>query len=181
MLTKCEYENKLASLGCREIGSGLYSNVFSVPNRTDIVIKVADLDPWPSYIKWATENGHAGKLAPKVYSLKFHSAGFGYYVAIMERLVCTINEMKFGVDGRRGNPVQVKDYEALAGDWRNEQSDCEAVDLVAYYQLLKLNRFSGDIHDRNVMVRHDGQIVVTDPVSGAFNSQTFRIKNGVCP
>jgi hypothetical protein len=77
MLHRNQYENKLRSLGCQKIGSGLYSNVFSVPNK-DLVVKVAELDPWPDYILWAAQNGHMGKFAPKVYSLKFHS---GFYVA----------------------------------------------------------------------------------------------------
>jgi len=165
-MNKRQYEDKIQALGCELLGSGLYSRVYAIPN-TDKVIKVGDLDEWPSYIKWATDNGHAGKFAPKVYALKFHD---DYYVAIMERLVCTINEMRN--EGRRTD--QVKAYHNL------HNADCEALDLIGYVDELRANRLSGDLHGGNLMLRHDGQLVVTDPVSGGFSSERFRIKSGAC-
>jgi hypothetical protein len=89
-MTRLAYENKLRARGYQLLGKGLYSNVFAAP-KSDKVIKVADMDEWPRYILWATKNGYAGNFAPKVYSLKFHD---GYYVATMERLVATIQDIR---------------------------------------------------------------------------------------
>jgi hypothetical protein len=145
-------------------------SVFSVPNK-DLVVKVAELDPWPDYILWAAQNGHMGKFAPKVYSLKFHS---GFYVAVMERLVCTVRQMKYADSGEYLDihPDQVQIYNNL-----QYPEDCEAKDLAAYVRQLRDIRLSGDLHDGNVMVRSDGQLVITDPCSGNNSSKRFRIKN----
>ncbi len=166
-MQQIEYENKLRSLGCELLGKGLYSNVFSIPN-TDKVIKVGGMDKWPTYIKWATENGHAGKFAPKVYSLKFHDE---FYVAIMERLVCTVGELR-DAEYHSNNP-QVRIFLTMSYE------SCEAIDFHIYIMELQHRRWSGDLHEGNVMVRHDGQMVITDPVCG-YGSSRFRIKSGVC-
>jgi hypothetical protein len=163
-LQKDEYENKLRVRGCELLGSGLYSNVFSVPGKPDRAIKVAYMDVWPEYIKWATENGHAGGFAPKVYSLKFYD---DYYVAVMERLVCTIGNIRYDF-----KPAQVRIFETL-----HNADKCEAVDLVEYVRTLAQNRLSDDLHNGNVMLRSDGSMVVTDPSSGTFRSDRFRIKH----
>lgn len=170
-LQKHEYENKLRQRGCSLIGHGLYSNVFSVPDKPDIVIKVGYLDQWPDYIKWATDHGHTGKFAPKVYSLKFHDS---YYVAIMERLVCTIGEIKHPENDRY---VFVPDQYFVFQNL-HFADECTATDLVEYVRALRQNQLSGDLHDGNVMIRSDGSMVVTDPASGLFSSQRFRLKNG---
>ena len=171
-LQKGEYENKLRARGCHLLGHGLYSNVFSVPNKPDIVIKVGEMDIWPDYVKWSIENGHAGKFAPKVYSLKFHD---GYYVAIVERLVCTIQELKFTPNGeRQQRPVeQVSVFNTM-----HFADDCYATDLVDYIRLLRKADLTGDLHDGNVMVRRDGSMVITDPAAGSFSSARFRVKHG---
>ena len=180
-LRQDEYENALVERGAKKIGSGLYSNVYSLPNIPDKVIKVGEMDDWPSYIKWATENGHAGKFAPNVFSLKFKSHERGnYYVALMERLVATIRDIKYPYDDSGNSlapvsPGQLADY-YNALEWNN--NSCEATDLCAYVKELRKLRLGSDIHDGNVMLRSDGSVVVIDPVSGRLSSEQFRIKRG---
>jgi hypothetical protein len=164
-----EYQARLAELGCLQIGSGLYSKVYSIPNAFDKVIKVGELDEWPSYIQWATNNGHAGKFAPKVYSLKFHDE---FYVAIMERLICTMSELKYEHGART---AQARVFNNIFN-----RGQCEATDIVEYVAELRRNNLSGDLHSGNWMLRQDGQLVITDPVSGGFSSARFRIKAGAC-
>ncbi len=134
------------------------------------MIKVGGCDEWPTYIKWAIQNGHSGKFAPKVYSLKFHDE---FYVAIVERLVCTINQMIGEYHGAHRTD-QARAYETVWND------DCEAVDLVAYIKDLQHVGLSGDFHGGNFMIRSDGSIVVTDPVAASCTSDKFRIKSGAC-
>jgi hypothetical protein len=168
IMKKCEYENKLRARGYQLIGSGLYSNVFAAPN-SDKVIKVGDYDEWPSYIQWATQKGYAGTFAPKVFSLKFHDC---YYVALMERLVCTISQL-YG----SGSLEQSRLYSSVICN--HDFSDA-ATDFIAFFQDMRKAGHHGDLHNGNVMVRHDGQVVVTDPVAGGFSSEKFRIKSGAC-
>jgi hypothetical protein len=171
-LRRHEYENQLRSLGCQPIGKGLYSNVFSIPD-TDKVVKVADMDRWPEYIHWATKNGYAGKFAPKVYSLKFKG---DYYVAIMERLACTIGETRLNYDEGHAKSSQYALYQHITSYRLDEP--CEATELVEFVLELRKERLVSDLHDGNAMIRHDGQIVVTDPCAGRFGSEQFRIKSG---
>lgn len=166
---KVTYENKLNAAGFEKIGSGLYSNVFAKPN-SDKVIKVGRIgDDWPAYIKWATENGYAGNFAPKVFDLKFRK---DYYIAVMERLVATMRE--FIDDGENTDQYQLYS-EFRSGD----RKELEATDFVAFYELLKNKRWAGDLHDKNVMVRADGQLVIIDPSASDRGSEPFRIRSGV--
>jgi hypothetical protein len=165
-----QYENKLAALGATKVGGGLFANVFAIPG-TDKVIKVARYDNWPTYIKWATQNGHAGKFAPKVYSLKFYD---DFYVAVMERLVATIGQIK---DSAGASSQQVADYRNTVS-WNGEDKSKAPAELMAYLQALRDAHLADDLHDGNVMVRHDGQVVFTDPSSDQLQSNRFRIKSG---
>jgi hypothetical protein len=162
-----EYEDKVRQLGAEEIGRGLYSKVFAIP-YTDKVLKIGDMDEWPAYIEWAAKNGHMGKFAPKVFSLKFHN---GFYVAIMERLVATMRDLES--NGAK-NSTQYRAWESV-----QSRRDPLATDYADYVNtLIKLHLGKDDLHDGNVMVRKDGSLVVTDPFSGRLSSQPFRIKSG---
>jgi hypothetical protein len=169
-MQRIEYENKLRALNFEHLGKGLYANVFAIPN-TDKVIKVASNDAWPDYIKWSTENGYAGTFAPKVYSLKFQD---GWYVAIMERLVETMKEFDLNSDQYRHyrNHIMFRHYEIPKHSTKDKP-----VGLMEFVQNLRDAGLAGDMHPGNVMVRKDGQIVVTDPTSREFTSERFRIKN----
>jgi predicted unusual protein kinase regulating ubiquinone biosynthesis (AarF/ABC1/UbiB family) len=48
----------------------------------------------------------------------------------------------------------------------------------AFIQELRDAKLSGDIHDGNAMIRKDGQLVITDPISGVYSSSKYRIKSG---
>jgi hypothetical protein len=161
-MTKGQFETKLEDKGFPVIGKGMYAKVFAIPN-TDKAIKVAYLDAWPKYIEWSTKNGHAGKFAPKVESLKFFD---GFYVAVMEKLVATISEFP-------GTSEQRQFYREMTG-----YGTKTATDLAEFWNSLRHEGMSGDLHGGNVMVRKDGQIVVTDPTSRAFDTERFRIKRG---
>src|SRR6266446_8859484 len=167
-MPRTQYENNLRAKGFENIGHGLYANVFAKPN-SDKVIKVAALDSWPTYIKWATEKGYAGKFAPRVDNLKFHD---GFYVATMERLVGTIHDFY-----HRSSSVHNELYDEITS-WYVDESTSEAADLIKFVTKLKAAKLVGDWHFGNVMVRKDGQIVVTDPIARRFNEKPFRIKSG---
>lgn len=169
-----EYENKLRALGCEMIGNGYFSNVFNIPQQPDKVIKVGPADDqWPLYARWATENGHSGKFAPMIHSLKFYD---GFYAAIMERLVCTVGDIRNNNCYRGGKGTELQ---AIFNEVTGREEKTEACDLAAYVNELRALGHSNDFHDGNVMVRKDGQLVITDPFSFGTSGR-FRIKLGAC-
>jgi|SRR5882724_4524028 len=168
IMSRIQYENSLRAKGFEDIGKGVYANVFAKPN-SDKVVKVANLDSWPTYIKWATENGYAGKFAPKVDSLKFHD---DFYVATMERLVGTMHDFY-----HRASSIHNELYHEITS-WYVDESTSEATDLIKFVTKLKAAKLTGDWHFGNVMVRKDGQIVITDPSARPFDGKPFRIKSG---
>lgn len=148
-----------------ELGSGLYSSVYSAP-KSDRVIKVCrgPHDSWPDYVIWATKNGYAGTLAPKIYSMHFIENG---YVATMERL----------------NPIDTNNDLGIKADqdWhdycRQRRTNTVSKNNAGLHDFITKIRevFSGshgscavnglDLHPANVMVRNDGSLVITDPVT----------------
>jgi len=166
----------LEKRGYTKLGGGLYSEVYAKGN-SDRVIKVGRAgNSWPDYVEWATINGYAGKFAPKVYSLKFHDR---FYVAVMERLVATIGQLNAACHSSNANPFY-EQYQATkywAGSaFGDPMEGCE--DLMAFCVALGSSGHATDLHDGNMMIRHDGQIVVTDPSSrGSFN-YNIRIQRG---
>ena len=166
----------LEKRGYVKLGGGLYSVVYAI--NADFAIKVGHNDNWPNYIEWATQAGFAGTFAPKVYSLKFHR---GFYVAIMERLACTIADLRAGNGGRRSKDHYEMAYKALlggAGLRFNEKAD-GFEHLKAFGRLAYEAGFNDDLHDGNVMLRRDGQIVLIDPSSNPPNKARLRIKRGL--
>jgi hypothetical protein len=176
-----DFEAYLNKNGFEKIGSGMHAHVYSHPKRKDIAVKVSrdSHDTWPEYVAWATENGFAGTYAPKVYSLK----SFGkYYVAVMERLVDTFG----GIRNEYGEHIKSNQYRtdyyknpfAKIDMWELMRgSDPQYPDLANYLKNMASAGFSGDLHDGNIMVRHDGSIVVTDP-SSHYSDNKLRIRRG---
>lgn len=173
MMQRVEYENKLTNLGFKIIGNGMFANVFAIPNSDDKVIKVASNDGWPDYIKWATEQGYAGKFAPKVYSLKFKD---GFYIAVMEKLATTIRYLETVSDRTEQSRMFRTYIQRFDPPVKNTKNT--PVDLIEFMDNLRGARLANDLHAANVMVRNDGQIVVTDPSSRDPSTERFRIKSG---
>ena len=165
----------LEKRGYVKLGGGMYSVVYAL--NADFAIKVGHTDNWPNYIEWATQAGFAGTFAPKVYSLKFHR---GFYVAIMERLACTMADL------RAGNGYHSKDHYEMAyvalreGAGRRFEEKVDGFEhLKAFGRLAYEAGFNDDLHDDNVMLRRDGQIVLIDPSSRPSHKARLRIKRGL--
>lgn len=172
--TRKQFESALLEHNYSKIGGGSFANVFAKPG-SNIAVKVAELpDGWPAYIKWATKEGFAGTFAPKVYSFKsYMPEGLPpYYVATMERLVDTVGNM---MHSKSMSELYMGLVDAIQG--RDDEGIKQFADLNAFAKSLKENQFKWDLHGSNVMVRKDGQIVVTDPMSDDRSSD-FRIRKG---
>lgn len=172
------FENALRLRGWSLVGSGYYSRVLindKYPDRAIKILNKPETDGWLPYVDWATKNGYAGKLAPKVYSYKLFKGKTNirknYYddpsslfgVAVMERLDKTLSKAtkKDAVSilpeifhfAAEGNPIALQIADQVAPGY-NDFAE-------------KLSKeFEGlDLHNGNFMTRKDGSFVVTDPVS----------------
>lgn len=148
--------------GYHVLGQGLYSTVLAKPGSQRVVKVNRSLDGWPDYMLWASKAGYAGTFAPKVYSFKFHGT---WYVAVMERLEATIDATR--CDNPRGYKIWQQLQRAISG-WLADQKELDALVPGAWCFATAL-RTSGigatDLHTQNFMLRHDGSVVCTDPVS----------------
>lgn len=178
-ISRISYEKRLVQHGFERLGFGMYSTVLAKPG-SDRCIKVARWDGWPSYIVWAMEHGYSGTYAPTVYHFKDHG---DFYVAVMERLVCTVADCP--------HKSEVWYYyrmtKGIISPWRRDGETIflhDAPDLVEFCQKLRHDLNPDDLHDRNFMMRKDGQLVLIDPLSneGAGKSgmvRSLRIKNAL--
>lgn len=157
-----------------QLGRGLFSTVLASA-QSDRVVKICQghHDSWPDYVIWATKMGYAGTLAPKVYSLHMLNRG---YIAIMERLI------PIG----RGNETGISYKCALAwGEYcwqRRTQVTPQFAELHNFIGKIA-DTFGGgqgccgiadlDLHDRNIMCRNDGSLVITDPVTSSKHSENL--------
>lgn len=171
------YEYHLRKRGFVKIGGGLYAEVYAKPG-SDKCIKVArSSDAWPEYVEWATLEQYAGVYAPKVYSLKFHN---GFYVALMERLVCTIADIHASHPTYHYSKHPLSDLVASVQTWSGyggREVRAEAEGLKSFCNAVKTQRLVSDLHDGNIMLRKDGQLVITDP-SSSCQTRRPRIKAG---
>lgn len=154
---------KLGKKGFKILGQGYYSTVLAKAD-SDRVIKVTRTDDgWIDYVKWASERGYAGNLAPMVYSWKKFPAGFS--VAVMERMDFDLDNCK-----ARGN-----DFTLLFGlmSYAKESTLAQVYmedihpGAYTYIQKLKTEMKARDIRGANTMVRKDGSLCFTDPVASS--------------
>lgn len=172
MKYKHDYISALEEHGFARLGGGLYSTVLAKPG-SDRCIKVGSGDRWPDYVEWAATNGYMGTFAPKVYAFKQHDS---FYVAVMERLVCTVAEA-----GQRAETHHFwRQAKAIVRPYFDYDDMLEAGPWLSFLSAIKAAGLADDVHDHNWMLRRDGQLVLIDPISSYPDGpSSLRIKNGL--
>lgn len=179
-MEKLKYMNHLAHRGFERIGGGLHSTVYAKPG-SDRCIKVGSGDRWPDFIEWAFKQGYLGNFAPMVYSFKQHD---GFYVAVMERLVCSFIDIEHDIKWPSNkwtipqyrDWAQLNNYRNIPDKYAKENQSELFGDFAAN---LRANHLANDLHEGNFMLRKDGQIVCIDPTSNyAERPSTLRIRKG---
>lgn len=178
------YGEALVSRGFEVLGSGHFATVYGKPG-SDKVLKVGRAgaaDGWLAYAAFARQSG--SPYAPKIGRIKWHVGGAGsrWYVAVLERLHSTV----FDIDDNRhpakkqhrlASKILWRDQSAEA--WAKEEEAANAPGLVAYMSEVR-KLFDGiydfDLHSANSMIRADGSLVITDPLS--FGSTAGRYHEG---
>jgi hypothetical protein len=159
----------LKKRGYVKLGRGSFGTVLAKPEAST-VLKVMHnpTDGWLNYVQWASKEGYAGSFAPKVYSYKYIQKG-NFGVALMERLDKTLTQVE---DAEPASVVPSLFYKHVchqnetAGNLLNSLFPGIKEFGIKLSQTYKHFDFHGD----NYMLRHDGSLVVTDPVAGGATS-----------
>lgn len=175
---------RLYKRGYVQLGAGAFSTVVSKPG-SDRVIKVSRKpDQWLDFVVWATKAGHAGGFAPKVYSFRRIEGKYGeFYVAVVERLEGTV--AAFESQNRKAYMAHHQIACFIYGGWTAEKAgDAAKADrnfpgALRFAVEFKSHFVSAplDLHGGNFMVRKDGTLVLTDPLTGDKSSAPARMRS----
>lgn len=162
------FVNFLHKKGFKRLGGGAFSSVYH-KTGSDRVIKINHApDQWSRYALWAAKHGWAGRFAPKVYSYKYHKEG--YSVAVMEKLACTVGELRDDKKHPHYGTLAFLDIalRAPANDNMAAAADCFQPELSKFMRefAAEFRHARYDLHAANAMLRPDGSFVLTDPVYG---------------
>jgi hypothetical protein len=168
-----KYTSWLQKKGWERLGSGCFSTVYAKKD-SDRVLKVTRrLDDWIDYVQWASKEGYAGNLAPRVYSWKRHG---DWAVAVVERMATS----SYDLDMEKNDQALLMSllYPARRG---NILAQCYMEDIqpgsFRFFEGLRANKMDGDIGGHNVMYRKDGTICITDPTAGEIKTEKKRLRS----
>lgn len=180
------YVAHLVKRGFELLGGGAYSSVYGKPGCSK-VLKVChrgDDDVWPLYAQWAFAN--PSPFVPVIHSFKRHK---GFYVAVIERMEIEVAKTP-DTAGHKRAVMMFRDY-VEGGEETEEGSICPVLNAVmGLYPGIRgtldglREAFDGkvcwDMHQYNWMLRPNGELVITDPISGSYSagdaSAVVRIK-----
>jgi hypothetical protein len=183
-LNALAFVHRLERRGYERLGDGLYSIVLAKPGSNKVVKVARCLDDWPRYIAWASMRGELGNKAPLVTSLKVMRQSepdcWGnpahFYVAVMERLSATLTQHRAAAEGA-ASAEALKLYRAFLG-CRTYPDGWQG-----YMDELRRTFAHLDLHGGNWMLRLDGSMVLTDPLSTSLSTpeEVARIKSPARP
>jgi len=162
----------LRKRGYKTLGAGSFSTVLAKGNSNRVIKVNRRSDSWLDYVLWSAKRGHMGKHAPMVYSFRRFNEGKPneFYVAVVERCAYTVDDVyrrmpnieklfSHLTSGMRG--YMGSDRDALAADDLAPGSLRFAIEFK-----LEFGGAATDLHAGNFMVRDNGSIVCTDPLTG---------------
>jgi len=161
-------------MGMKYLGSGINGRAFAVDNTEIIKVFYKD-DAYRYFIKKLSKLKQENSFAPRInYVLKLKGNFETCYMVSMERLL-GVNELK--------KPEREKFYEFQRFIERYISDDLpfpkkiidpifpkELIDILEIIETgTKKLRFACDLHAGNVMVRANGDYVITDPMVGDYD------------
>jgi len=167
------FQDRLIERGYKILGSGAYSTVLAKGEAKRVIKIQHNYDNWIDYCKWAAEKGYAGSFAPQVYSYKRYT---NFAVAVMERMDRTTNDDKddLALIDRLIGPASHGNM--MAKLFMEELSP----KCTTFFDDL-FRDFSDhlDLYGKNIMIRKDGSLCVTDPVCGRSKlTSVKRLRSG---
>lgn len=157
----------LMKRGYRVLGAGAYSTVLAKPGSARVVKVCRKADTWLDYVVWAAKAGHAGRMAPNVFSFRRFNVGRPgeFYVAVMEKLERTIAEQQYQKPNEYRAYACLRDFIERRQDRDGLEAERVYPGAIAFGIAFRVEFTRGlDLHGNNWMVRKDGSLVCTDPL-----------------
>lgn len=163
--TRADAVRELKRAGYKVLGKGAFAVALAHPDRPDVVVKVGQRDHktrthisdhFPEYVDFLQGSGTRSKFALKVYHMGWLSGREGgTYAAVVERC-------KSSKGCKAQKAITYSSYVASGSTWSKAvtSSSKPATRFIKRFAFLgKL-----DLHSGNVMLRANGQAVITDPL-----------------
>lgn len=158
------------------LGRGVFSNVYGA-NKNSSVYKIGlvdtdvENDPYLSYL-YKIKN-EKNPFFPKVHNLTiFKSTVSSFYMVEMEKLYpCkehSLNDQSYDIRENLLSLFECRNHDFSQKEWQSmihlykKYGNKEAENLFITLASL-LENFKNDIHKDNMMMRKNGQLVITDP------------------
>lgn len=162
------------------LGSGTFARVYGDPDKKNVykiclLEKSLKKDPYLQFIKKSNQYNQKNPnnyFFPQVKKISFFKKGKEkFYIVKMERLeFCdpdTLNTQsndirkKLSKLFRNRHSVEIsQQWNNILNEYKNDQHIHDTLSCVS--SLLK--KFSNDLHEANMMMRNNGQLVITDPI-----------------
>lgn len=159
------------------LGSGIHSQVYKSKTMGYATKVCQNIDQWPEYVIWATGEGFAGNLAPEVYAIREISFGYVATMELFERTISVTYDLPWNLSGLFdkyvygwGLPLSIDELCLLDRYLPGYER------FVASYRARFGNNW--DIGGRNIMVRANGTLCITDPIGGCRGSSPARWHSG---
>jgi len=180
MRSPLELVSMLNRCGLIKIGEGSYAEVYAKKTK-DFAYKVGNMyldenDGWFQYAKLAKKHSANNPYFPEISFIRGSARA---YIAKMEFIPKTLFDIRDGVYNKsyeiddslwqvfyedKNSTLVQKLYEQNPEFFKflKDEKFWEAVSLIKEY-MKDFPDMDLDIHDRNIMIRENGQIVITDP------------------
>jgi hypothetical protein len=169
----------------KALASGKFAVVYQHPKFPDVAVKVVKEDtPYIKFLEWSMKQKNNPWL-PKILSIHhFHDEfdpsydgfsddeprGENWQIVFMERLnKMTRKDVKnfLKLSGLYEIGIDAPEFGNITDEDLDLAMKTKSIDphLKAIFKYVRGTQFALDIHDQNIMVRDDGQLVITDPTS----------------
>lgn len=163
--TRADAVRELKRAGYKALGKGAFAVAMVHPERPDVVIKIGQRDHktrpdisdhFPEYVDFLKGTGTRSMFALKVYHMVWLSGREGgTYAAVVERC-------KASKGSKAQKAVTYSSYVVSGSSWNRAVAGSSKPAT----RFIKRFAFLGnlDLHSKNVMLRPNGQAVITDPL-----------------
>lgn len=150
-------------------GSGAFGRAYSSPD-SDIIYKTGNAkhnNGYLSYLKTIAMSGSLNRFLPKIYGVRFiyDTHGNCQFVVAMEKLKEAHKVLSYDVGDSKEKEIYRKLKNAVEYNKKVGVPELEEVKDIIKEALRMCKDNCIDMHEGNVMLRENGDLVITDPIA----------------